>query len=750
MFVAFLLIVSAFSLAVTTLPVNVRASTLYVGGSGPGNYTTIQSAIDKAMPGNTIYVFNGVYPERIEVNKTLSLVGEDREGTIIVDIGMVEGYVVNVTADWVNFTGFKVIGNDVQTYAGIRLAGVRDCFIASNNVSNVSRTFRSGILLGSSDNNIVTDNVLWNNYNGIEIEFSSSGNDIVGNTILTSHMHGIMLLDTHNNTIANNFVSRNNHGIRLSFSTDNILANNTAIDNVQDGIFLRDSYSNVVIDNDLSSNHCGIWIFTSDNNTVSNNNAWNNDNGIWSIVSDSTIIAYNAFTSNNQYGILLEASTNNTIHHNNFINNSQQASDDFDTNQWDDGYPSGGNYWSNYTGVDVFSGPNQDIPGSDGKGDTPYVIDADSEDRYPLVAPVPSPPSAPLNLSVSAGDQKVILTWEAPAFDGNSSITSFRVFRGFSPGIRLFLAEIGNVLTYTDTFALTNGQTYYYVVTAKNAIGEGPQSNEVNATPTSVPGAPLIRATLGGINYEHVTLNWTLSSDDGSGQNSVVEYRIYRHTVFDATGASYGLIASVPNGTSEFIDSLAGEGDPNNYFYRVCAVDLNNQITYAQKQGGKFTQSLSKGLALVSYPLFQVDKSLEVVLQTVSYDKAWSYDFFSREWISFAERKPYNASLLDVYFFMGLWIHVTDESNFTVAGTVPGQSTIQLSAGWNLVGFPSLNTTYAVAELKQRTGATRVEGFDPSTSPYNLKALQDTDVLQTGHGYWIYSPTGSIWVVNIT
>jgi len=56
-------------------------------------------------------------------------------------------------------------------------------------------------------------------------------------------------------------------------------------------------------------------------------------------------------------------------------------------NVWDDGYPSGGNYWSDYTGVDVKGGPDQDLPGSDGIGDTPYVLDTNNRDRYPLTKP---------------------------------------------------------------------------------------------------------------------------------------------------------------------------------------------------------------------------------------------------------------------------------------------------------------------------------------------------------------------------
>lgn len=96
-------------------------------------------------------------------------------------------------------------------------------------------------------------------------------------------------------------------------------------------------------------------------------------------------------------GVSLENSSNNRVYHNNFINNTKQVHDvswDFpwippSINIWDDGYPSGGNYWSDYTGVDEKSGPNQDQPGSDGIGDTPYVIDVNNRDGYPLMSPFP-------------------------------------------------------------------------------------------------------------------------------------------------------------------------------------------------------------------------------------------------------------------------------------------------------------------------------------------------------------------------
>jgi len=104
-------------------------------------------------------------------------------------------------------------------------------------------------------------------------------------------------------------------------------------------------------------------------------------------------IITNVSISNNEYGIVLVYySHNNVIFHNNLVNNTDQvALWAWLSNTWDDGYPSGGNYWSDYAGVDSFGGPYQNMTGSDGVGDIEYVIDDDNRDRYPLMKPYGGP-----------------------------------------------------------------------------------------------------------------------------------------------------------------------------------------------------------------------------------------------------------------------------------------------------------------------------------------------------------------------
>ncbi len=95
----------------------------------------------------------------------------------------------------------------------------------------------------------------------------------------------------------------------------------------------------------------------------------------------------------------------------------------------------------------------------------------------------PTVPSAPLNLYASAGDGYVMLTWSEPNSNGGANITGYNIYRGTSSGGESLLTSVsGTTLAYNDT-SVTNGQTYYYYVTAVNSVGESEKSNEVSATP---------------------------------------------------------------------------------------------------------------------------------------------------------------------------------------------------------------------------------------------------------------------------
>jgi hypothetical protein len=294
------------------------------------------------------------------------------------------------------------------------------------------------------------------------------------------------------------------------------------------------------------------------------------------------------------------------------------------------------------------------------------------------------------------------------------------------------------------------------VVDPDNTVTELNETNNMACLPVDVLSLPparaptILSANLSGMDFENVTITWSLSPDDGAGQNSVVGYSIYMGATYDVNAAGYQPVAVVPGGTFEYNDSLTGEGDPSNYFYQICAVDLNNLTNCSANQAGKFTRSLLNGQNLVSIPLIQSDRNIETVLQTVKRDKAWTYDSSAQKWKSHTFLKPYKGELDEVNVTGGIWVNVTEQSNLTVAGLMPTITSIHLHAGWNLVSFPSFNATYAVSDLKASVGVERIEGFDALAPPYNLKVMLSGDVLQTGFGYWVRVLGEAIWVVDNT
>ncbi len=161
------------------------------------------------------------------------------------------------------------------------------------------------------------------------------------------------------------------------------------------GIDLSDR-SNVTIKNmEIRNFMDGIYLVPSSNNTITQNNITaNTGSGIWTAGVSNNITGN--YIANNNIGILLHVS-HDLIYHNNFINNTNQVEDICWTNPWlpssatilDDGYPSGGNYWSDYE--DRY--PNATELDDSGIWDTPYIIDTNNQDNYPLMNPWFPPPT---------------------------------------------------------------------------------------------------------------------------------------------------------------------------------------------------------------------------------------------------------------------------------------------------------------------------------------------------------------------
>ena len=361
----------------------------------------------------------------------------------------ISGNIISNTNQGISFDSSDdstISGNTISnTEQGISFSWSDDNTVVGNVITNstLGDPYNSGggVYLEYSSNNTVADNTISNTTEaGILLQQYSHHNTIVGNVISRNtdieieDSSGIFFDEnTYNNTVINNIISKSHRGIytaQLSYNNtiigntisnltiyecginiwgpDNKIIGNTILNMGYVGIQLNSISSdggygvpnacanNVVSGNTISNSTFGInLILAAFSNTIAGNNVSNN--GLSILISDhsdnNTVI--NNHVSSNDYGILLFSSNNTKVYHNNFINNADQVliSQSYNTT-WDDSYPSGGNYWSDYSGIDFYSGPYQNETTSDGIGDTPYVIDMDNQDNYPLMNPwTPAPPT---------------------------------------------------------------------------------------------------------------------------------------------------------------------------------------------------------------------------------------------------------------------------------------------------------------------------------------------------------------------
>ena len=322
-----------------------------VDDSGGANYTSIQAAVDAAESCDTVYIYNGTYTENVLVNKPVTLHGESKD-VVTIDGSGSPGMLM--MAHHASVTGLTIEG--AGKYSGIEVDYSRCCNISGNNVSNIG----CGIGLFHSSDNEIADNICNGNtkLDGVSLWYSCQNNSIVNNTVNSNRWSGVYLHSScNNNSIVNNTANSNRDpGIYLIHSSNNnMLVGNTANSNNNHGVKIEGSYDNTITKNTAdANNHHGIHLVHSSGSSLVNNIVCSNDVGIY-----------------------LQSSDNNLIYHNNLTDNDEQAYDDGDTTSWDNGPIIGGNYWDDY---------NETDPDDDGIGDTPYVIDANSQDEYPLMS----------------------------------------------------------------------------------------------------------------------------------------------------------------------------------------------------------------------------------------------------------------------------------------------------------------------------------------------------------------------------
>jgi len=203
-----------------------EGTTLYVGGSEPGNYTMIQNALDDASDGDTIFVYSGIYNENIIVNKSITLKGEKKENTII---NSEFKTAVLIKVDNFTITGFKII---LKSQSEVSIDVKSDNSIIYNNI------IKGVIFLLSSDNNTIMKNEIING--GISL-FDSSFNNIVNNIVRNHRFTGININQySFNNNVSYNTVKFCTLGIDL-YHMNNKICNNNLFFNVLHG---RIAYKN--------------------------------------------------------------------------------------------------------------------------------------------------------------------------------------------------------------------------------------------------------------------------------------------------------------------------------------------------------------------------------------------------------------------------------------------------------------------------------------------------------------------------
>jgi len=294
-----------------SLPVSSKI--IYVDEDGGRDYTSIQEAIDNADDGDIIYVENGSYHETLLITKSINLIGYSTDKTII------------------------VFNESRNTNSNIVFVDKGNCIIKNFKIINTNESVNTIGINVNSSNNIISNNTILNNKQGIWINKESRYNNISYNNL-----------------------SNNTYGLVLEKTNTNIISFNNISSSIKYVIY--------------------IW-FGSELNTISNNIISNNDYGVRVQSSNNTI--YGNLIENNQRGLYFCCgASGNIIFLNVLRQNIEYNAGDGLLNQWDNGYI--GNYWDDFDETSEGANDNN----GDGIIDTTYtILGGDNQDRFPLMYP---------------------------------------------------------------------------------------------------------------------------------------------------------------------------------------------------------------------------------------------------------------------------------------------------------------------------------------------------------------------------
>ena len=268
----------------------------------------------------------------------------------------------------------------------------RSNIIFDGNKNSIASGFESGLILSAISNVSILNTTISGTHprfggNGDGIVISYSSNVTISNVHITGY--AIVVSNSTNVKVHDSELTYGATGISISSSLFiNIYKNNITSQNC---VSLSSSSFNIISENNIlpvgivGSGWSSVNIYNSSFNTFFRNDIGAGDNkGVSLVLSSNNTFYENNITSASFNVLSLSSSSDNKFYHNNFMDILYPNEIIDSVNRWDDGYPSGGNYWSDYAGVDLYSGQYQNEGGIDGIGDIVYSLNDNNNDNFPL------------------------------------------------------------------------------------------------------------------------------------------------------------------------------------------------------------------------------------------------------------------------------------------------------------------------------------------------------------------------------
>jgi len=782
---ASLFILSSFIVIITENIPPVKAAIITVDDSGGADYTRIWDAIAAANNGDTVFVHNGIYNEWVNVNKTINLVGEDKNSTIII---FENADVILVQRDWVNITGFTITANSSYN-AGIYLDGVSNTRIYNN---TISKNYY-GIYAWYSDNNTITDNeISYNNHTGILFE-SSNDNDILQNNISFNN-NGISC-DGNRYYIVNNNVSQNMWmAIRMDYSKNIDVINNTILDNYQSGIFSSECENINIIDNTIMNTEWwAIRISMSNWINVSNNVISNNTYGIYLSSASYVNLTLNNFTKD---GVILGGSvplhySSHYIPVNNLVNNRPLYYYMNLNGMTMDGIPVGQLIFYNCIKIDVrnLSINNTDIGIQIIHCSNVSINRNNISENLGSIQVTWSDNCTISDNNIYANEEGIYVT----GYDNN--ITENMVSHNNGKGILIGGSNnriVGNNVSFNSEDGINLYNSHDNHVLDNNIFNNGIGLHLkigmfVGSNRNNISGNNISYNTFGIFlmtsSYNRIYRNIISNNEFGLNISEIetwsVENLIFHNQFLNNTyQASEHLFVSdnywdhgYPiggnfwsdyNGTDQFkgpYQNIPGSDGIGDTPYPIYSDDQDNYPLINPDLYRIFENFtiLRQGWNFISIPLIQGNQTLSKVLEMIDgyYDAVQWFDITDETdpWKNYVVGKPFGNDLTHLNETMGFWVHINQsgETIFLYNGTPPtSNQTIPLHPGWNMVGYPSMTNKTRDIALNNLTFGVEVDAlwtFDASTQKW--KEIGPLDSFELGRGYWIHATQECEWEVPL-